>query len=205
MQMWRKFLYSGFETCFGPSTQGAGTKTHLKSRFCAILTKFTPHFCRACQHRHAAHQKETARRTKRKQHDAPKGNKHNTTEGFKWVTRPRPYYKEGGLCIKHQLRWCRPSGCGCVVNSVVNVVIQYRAYTVCVTWCQPGTLCCWRGCNDSTVGIHGLCHMVPAGHTMLAGVVAMVTMLLAWLLWLLCCWRGCYGYYAAGVVATTPQ
>ena len=32
--MWRKLLYSGFETCFGPSTQGAGTKTHLKSRFC---------------------------------------------------------------------------------------------------------------------------------------------------------------------------
>ena len=30
--MWRKFLYSGFETCFGPSTQGAETKTHLKSR-----------------------------------------------------------------------------------------------------------------------------------------------------------------------------
>ena len=24
--MWRKLLYSGFETCFGPSTQGAGTK-----------------------------------------------------------------------------------------------------------------------------------------------------------------------------------
>ena len=43
MQMWRKFLYSGFETCFGPSTQGARTKTHLKSKFCAILTKFTPH------------------------------------------------------------------------------------------------------------------------------------------------------------------
>ena len=39
--MWRKLLYSGFETCFGPSTQGAGTKTHLKSRFClqAILKK----------------------------------------------------------------------------------------------------------------------------------------------------------------------
>ena len=35
--MWRKLLYSGFETCFGPSTQGAGTKTHLKSRFFAIL------------------------------------------------------------------------------------------------------------------------------------------------------------------------
>ena len=37
--MWRKLLYSGFERCFGPSTQGAGTKTHLKSRFCAILKK----------------------------------------------------------------------------------------------------------------------------------------------------------------------
>ena len=37
--MWRKLLHSGFETCFGPSTQGAGTKTHLKSRFCAILEK----------------------------------------------------------------------------------------------------------------------------------------------------------------------
>ena len=37
--MWRKLLYSGFETCFGPSTQGAGTKTHLKSRFSAILKK----------------------------------------------------------------------------------------------------------------------------------------------------------------------
>ena len=63
--MWRKLFYSGFhtpkavpyheptvlwlfmighslgrvETCFGPSTQGAGTKTHLKSRFCAILKK----------------------------------------------------------------------------------------------------------------------------------------------------------------------
>ena len=37
--MWRKLLYSGFETCFGPSTQGAGTETHLKSRFCAILQK----------------------------------------------------------------------------------------------------------------------------------------------------------------------
>ena len=24
--MWRKFLYSGFETCFGPSTQGAGIR-----------------------------------------------------------------------------------------------------------------------------------------------------------------------------------
>ena len=37
--MWRKLLYSGFETCFGPSTQGAGAKTHLKSRFRAILRK----------------------------------------------------------------------------------------------------------------------------------------------------------------------
>ena len=37
--MWRKLFYSGFETCFGPSTQGAGTKTHLESRFCAILKK----------------------------------------------------------------------------------------------------------------------------------------------------------------------
>ena len=56
---WRKLLYSGFETCFGPSTQGAGTQgagtqgagtqgagtqgagteTHLKSRFCAIFLK----------------------------------------------------------------------------------------------------------------------------------------------------------------------
>ena len=35
--MWHNLLYSGFETCFGPSTQGAGTKTHLKSRFCTIL------------------------------------------------------------------------------------------------------------------------------------------------------------------------
>ena len=38
-KMWRKLLYSRFETCFGPSTQGAGTKTHLKSRVHAILTK----------------------------------------------------------------------------------------------------------------------------------------------------------------------
>ena len=65
--MWRKLLYSGFntpkavtyheptvmwlcmighslgrmETCFCPSTQGALTRTRLKSRFClqAILTK----------------------------------------------------------------------------------------------------------------------------------------------------------------------
>ena len=52
MQMWRKFLYSRFDMCFGPGTQGAGTKTHLKSRFCAILTKCTPHcVCRVpCVH-----------------------------------------------------------------------------------------------------------------------------------------------------------
>ena len=37
--MWRNLLHSGFETCFGPSSQGAGTKMHLKSGFCAILTK----------------------------------------------------------------------------------------------------------------------------------------------------------------------
>ena len=37
--VWRQFLYSGIETCFGPSTQGAGAKTHLKSRFCAIFQK----------------------------------------------------------------------------------------------------------------------------------------------------------------------
>ena len=41
--MWHTFLFPGFETCFGHSTQssthGAGTKTHPKSRFClqAIL------------------------------------------------------------------------------------------------------------------------------------------------------------------------
>ena len=40
--MWRKLLYSGFETCFGATTQGAGTQgagtqTHLKFRFCAIF------------------------------------------------------------------------------------------------------------------------------------------------------------------------
>ena len=34
-----ELLYSGFETCFGPSTQRAWTKTHLKSRFCVILKK----------------------------------------------------------------------------------------------------------------------------------------------------------------------
>ena len=62
--MWRKLLYSGFETYFGPSTQGAGTqgagtqgaetqgagtqgagtqgtgtKTHLKFRFLRHLIK----------------------------------------------------------------------------------------------------------------------------------------------------------------------
>ena len=37
--MWPKLLYSEIETWFGPSTQGAGAKTHLKSRFCAILTE----------------------------------------------------------------------------------------------------------------------------------------------------------------------
>ena len=37
--MRRRILYSGFETCFGLSTQGAGTETHLKPRFCAILKK----------------------------------------------------------------------------------------------------------------------------------------------------------------------
>ena len=34
---WRNLLHSGFESCFGPSTQGVVTKTHLKSRFCSIL------------------------------------------------------------------------------------------------------------------------------------------------------------------------
>ena len=37
--MRRKLLYSAFESCFGPSTQGAGTRTHLKSGVCAILKK----------------------------------------------------------------------------------------------------------------------------------------------------------------------
>ena len=37
--MWRKRAYSGFETCFGPSTQGAGARTHSKPRFCAIFEK----------------------------------------------------------------------------------------------------------------------------------------------------------------------
>ena len=41
--MWRKLLYSGFETCFGPSpapkVPGSDIKTHLKSRFCTILKK----------------------------------------------------------------------------------------------------------------------------------------------------------------------
>ena len=45
--MWRTLLYSGFETSFGTSTQGAGTKIHLKSSFCAILTTLLPyHVCR---------------------------------------------------------------------------------------------------------------------------------------------------------------
>ena len=36
---------SGFEMCFGPSTQGAGAKTRLESR----IKKFTPHcICRPC-------------------------------------------------------------------------------------------------------------------------------------------------------------
>ena len=35
--MWRTLLYSGFETYFGPSTQCAGSKTHLQSIFSAIL------------------------------------------------------------------------------------------------------------------------------------------------------------------------
>ena len=45
------------ETCFGPSTQGAETKTHLKSRFCAILKKrgFMYEFEIDCQHQHQAH------------------------------------------------------------------------------------------------------------------------------------------------------
>ena len=51
--MGRKLLYSGFETCFGPSTQGAGAKTHLKSRFClqAILKQRGAMFIRVrdCQ------------------------------------------------------------------------------------------------------------------------------------------------------------
>ena len=32
-----KLLYAGFETCVAPSTKSAGTKTHLKSRCCALL------------------------------------------------------------------------------------------------------------------------------------------------------------------------
>ena len=35
--MWFKLLYAGFETCFAPSTESAGSKTHLESRGCAIL------------------------------------------------------------------------------------------------------------------------------------------------------------------------
>ena len=37
--MWRKLLYSGFETWFGQCNQGAWTNIHCKSRFCAILKK----------------------------------------------------------------------------------------------------------------------------------------------------------------------
>ena len=33
------FFVLRFETCFGPSTQGAATKTHLKTRVCAISKK----------------------------------------------------------------------------------------------------------------------------------------------------------------------
>ena len=35
--MWLKLLHAGFEMCSGPSTQGAGTNTHLESRWCAVL------------------------------------------------------------------------------------------------------------------------------------------------------------------------
>ena len=35
--MWLKLLYAGFETCFGPSTQGTGAKTHPESRCSVIL------------------------------------------------------------------------------------------------------------------------------------------------------------------------
>ena len=41
--MWRKLLYSGFRPCFAqhpaPKVLGPDIKTHLKSRFCAILKK----------------------------------------------------------------------------------------------------------------------------------------------------------------------
>ena len=36
-QMGVTLLYAGSKTCFGASTKGAGTKTHLESRCCAIL------------------------------------------------------------------------------------------------------------------------------------------------------------------------
>ena len=40
-QMGVKLLYAGFETCFAPSTKpstkGAGSKTLLESKCCAIL------------------------------------------------------------------------------------------------------------------------------------------------------------------------
>ena len=38
-QMWRKLLYSGFETCFGPSTQGAGIRYQNTSQI-QILRHF---------------------------------------------------------------------------------------------------------------------------------------------------------------------
>ena len=41
--MWHKLLYSGVKTCIGPSTQGAGSTTDLKSRFCAIFAKTQAH------------------------------------------------------------------------------------------------------------------------------------------------------------------
>ena len=37
--MCRKLVCSGSKTCFGPSTQGAGTKTHLEPRFCVIFNE----------------------------------------------------------------------------------------------------------------------------------------------------------------------
>ena len=37
--MWRKLLYSGFETCFGPSTQGAGIRYQNTSQI-QILRHF---------------------------------------------------------------------------------------------------------------------------------------------------------------------
>ena len=35
--MWRKLLYSGFQTCFGPSTQGAGIRYQNTSRIQILL------------------------------------------------------------------------------------------------------------------------------------------------------------------------